>query len=196
MNVLENPLELLLRLTTLMDGQSDLPDADTPLGRLTREFFENNWQGAQEGLLSKTRVIRVWPHTIFAPRVFHFEIDCRYKRKRPGDPFVELADGPLCGQIIYRADLYLADPEQPSVAVLLDRQQAFFHPNYSRRHGVLCLGHLPAGPYPLEDLLEHLYGIITYQNRTPTDALDPEAAQYFALEPEAMAGLEPVAPLY
>jgi hypothetical protein len=46
-------------------------------------------------------------------------------------------------------------------------------------------------------LLEnHVYPIVSYQNRQPTHPADIEAARYFALEPAAMQGLEPAPPLY
>jgi hypothetical protein len=85
----------------------------------------------------------------------------------------------------------------PAVAVLVERRLGFLHPNYSRRYGILCCGELPGGPIPLDLLFEnYIYGIITYQNRRPTDPADVEAARYFALEPDAMEGLENVEPLY
>jgi hypothetical protein len=62
----------------------------------------------------------------------------------------------------------------------------------------VCLGELPPSPYPfpLDLLLEHLYTILTYQNYRPSHPLDLEAATYFALESDALAGLEGVQPLY
>jgi hypothetical protein len=41
-----------------------------------------------------------------------------------------------------------------------------------------------------------MYPIVTYQNRSPAHPLDRAAAEYFAFNPEAMDGLEPVEPLY
>jgi hypothetical protein len=37
---------------------------------------------------------------------------------------------------------------------------------------------------------------LSYQNRRPHHPADFEAARYFALDPDAMSGLEPVPPLY
>jgi len=193
----DNPLlALLRRLVRFQEFDDLLPDESSPLGRTTLEFFANNWVNARDGLLRKTRRIRVRPqHSLAAPRVFHFEIACKYKRKRNPQDAIEFVDGPLRGTIRYRADLFVADPEEPSVAVFLDPDQHFFHPNYSRAFGVLC-SNIPWGPYPLDSLLEHIYWIVTYQNRSSADAADLEAARYFALDPDAMRGLELVEPLF
>lgn len=180
-------------------GRDDMPEEDTPLGKLTREFFANNWRICCDGLLQRTTKIRVEPEPHPAPRMFRFQIATRYKRKVDSYSVVELMPGPVRGRILYRGDMF-ENPEPPTVAVLLDRDQAYFHPNYARRQGVLCLGdeqNLPPGPLPLDVLLEnHIYPILTYQNRRPAHPADIEAARYFALDPGAMVGLEPVDPLY
>ncbi|MFO0819490.1 MAG: hypothetical protein U1A77_16195 [Pirellulales bacterium] len=172
---------------------------DDPLNQLALEFFANNWVECLEGLLTRTTRIRVWPEFSPAPRAFRFEIDCPYKRKLGPESPVEWMPGPVKGEVIYRRDLFSAS-EGPTILVLIDRDLAFFHPNYSRARGFLCIGEesqLPPGPIPLGRFLEnHIYPIVTYQNRRPTHPADAEAARYFALEPTAMVGLEPVAPLY
>ncbi|HUG92072.1 MAG TPA: hypothetical protein VML55_14630, partial [Planctomycetaceae bacterium] len=180
----------------LMAGGCDLPDEDTPLGRLTREFFGNNWGTCRDGLLARTQRIRVRPDASPWPRVFQFEIDCPFKRKLGPEHPVELMPGPIRGTILYRPDLF-RNPHEPALAVRLPRGQAYFHPNYSRTLGLVCLGDVPPGPFPLDALLEnHLYPILSYQNRRPSHPADFESARYFALDPEAMSGLEPVRPLY
>jgi hypothetical protein len=193
---LEAFLEQLLEVALDRD---DLPEEDSPLGKLAREFFANNWAICRDGLLRRTTKIRVRPEPDPAPRVFRFEIFTRYKRKFDTSSVVELMPGPARGRILYRADMF-ENPEPPTVAVLLDRDQGFFHPNYSRKHGVLCIGderNLPPGPLPLDVLLEnHIYPIVSYQNRRPAHPADVEAAMYFAQDPTAMEGLEPVEPLY
>ena len=136
--------------------RDELPDEDEPLGRLAREFFVSNWQQCRDGLLSKTTRIRVMPEPSPVPRAFRFEIDCPYKRKRDADAPVELMPGPVRGQVLYRSDLF-QDPEGPCVAVLIDPDLAYFHPNYSRTRQYLCigdLGDLPPGPIPLDRLLQ------------------------------------------
>lgn len=188
--------ELVRRLAALVELGDELPDESTPLGIATREFLRNNWSRARDGVLARTTRLRVDPEPTPAPRVFHFELDGPYKRKRRPDALVELVEGTLRGTIRYRSDLYTAPAGEPSLAVLVDPSLRFFHPNHSRLHGALCLGHLPPGPFPLEDLLEHLYGILTYQNLSTSDPADPEAAAYFARDPHAMRGLETVEPLY
>jgi hypothetical protein len=173
-----------------------LPAEENPIGMLTREFFANNWTNCRAGLLKKTARIRVWPEPSPFPRIFKFEIDCPFKRKTGSDGPIELLPGPVRGTAYYRPDILTAS-EIPPVAVALDVEQAFFHPNYSRRKGFLCLGELPRVALPLDVLLENIvYPIVTYQNRRPNHAFDREAAAYFALVPEAMTGLEPVEPLY
>ncbi len=174
-------------------------DDDSPLAAIAREFFTNNWSNCSDGLLKRTPTLRVYPEWSAAPRVFRFELDRPYKRKRGSDSPIELCDGPICGLIHYRADLFV-NPSLPYIAVQVDPDLAFFHPNCSRQRGSLvCLGELPANlfPLPLDLLLEtRLYPILTYQDRKPSHPLDLEAARYFALHAEAMEGLEPVAPLY
>ena len=192
----DSMLDLLARLSALRSLEDELPDESTAIGRATHEFFANNWQQARDGLLAQTTKLRVQPQPSPAPRIFHFEAECTFKRKREPDALVELADGPLRGTIRYRPDLYTAPASEPSLTVFMDPAQRLFHPNFSRRHGVLCVGDLPPGPFPLEDLLEHLYGILTYQNRSTSDPADIEAAEYFARDPDAMTGLETVEPLY
>lgn len=188
--------QFLQRLAGLQALDDVLPDEESPVGKATAEFFANNWRNACDGLLAKTKRIRVRPTSpLPAPRGFRFEIDTRFKQKQGPEP-VALVDGPIRGTIRYRADLFLADPDEPSIAVFLDPEQHFFHPNYSRNFGVLCLGGIPSGPYPLDALLEHLYWILTYQNTSSSDPADREAARYFACDPDAMAGLENVEPLY
>lgn len=175
------------------------PEDDDPLYQLALEFFANNWAECREGLLSRTSRIRVWPEFSAAPRAFRFEIDCPYKRKRSPDSPVEWMPGPVSGEIIYRRDLF-SSTEGPSLLVLIDRDLAYFHPNYSRSRGFLCIGdetNMPPGPLPLGRFLEnHIFPIVSYQNRRPTHPADAEAARYFALDPTAMVGLEPVEPLY
>ena len=97
----------------------ELPDESTPIGRTTREFFDNNWERARTGLLSQTTKLRVAPQPSPAPRVFHFELDCTFKRKTSPDALVELARGPLRGTIRYRADIYTAPPDVHSLTVFV-----------------------------------------------------------------------------
>lgn len=192
-------LEQMMRMLLARVERGDMPDEDEPLGLLTREFFANNWSECHDGLLAKTSRIRVTPQMSPAPRAFRFEIDCPYKRKLDADSPVELMPGPVLGEVIYRGDLF-QDPDGPCLAVVIDQALAYFHPNYSRQRGYLCIGELndlPPGPIPLDRLLEnHLFPIVSYQNRRPSHPADIEAARYFALEPTAMDGLEPVMPLY
>lgn len=174
-------------------------DDDSPLAAIAREFFANNWADCCDGLLQRTPTLRVYPEWSAAPQAFRFELDRPFKQKRKSDAPVELCDGPIRGLIRYRGDLFV-NPALPYIAVQIDPEQAFFHPNCSRRRGSLvCLGELPDSlfPYPLDLLLEtRLYPVLTYQDRRPSHPFDLEAASYFALHPEAMDGLEPVAPLY
>jgi hypothetical protein len=130
------------------------------------------------------------------PSSFGFEIDRPYKRRATPDGPVELAPGPLRGTIMYRANLFAASPDEPTVVVLIDRQCRFHHPNFSPRFGAICLGDLPHGPIALDALLLHVFSIVSYQNRNPLHPADIDAAHYFALDPNAMSGLEPVEPLY
>ena len=83
---------LLDQLERLMFLDDELPDESTPIGRTTREFFDNNWERARTGLLSRTTKLRVAPPSSPAPRVFHFELDCTFKRKAaPESPHLERA---------------------------------------------------------------------------------------------------------
>ena len=190
--------DLLDRMARLAANHDDLPDPDTPLGMLTREFLVNTYENALAGLLSKTKRIRVIPEPAPTPRIFHFEMDLPYKRKFGPDAPVELMPGPIRGAIIYRPDMF-ANLLEPSVAVRLDPSLGYFHSNYSRRHNLVCLGDTTEfrGPIDLEILLEsHLYPILSYQNRRPHHTADVEASQYFAFHDDAMNGLEPVPQLY
>ncbi len=189
---------LLNQFSRLADFGDGMPEEDSPLGVLTRHFFEHNWMQCKEGLLRKTSKIRVWPAPSRAPRMFKFEIDCAFKRKKNREAPVELMPGPVRGSVYYRPDVF-TNTDDPAVAVALDQDQAFFHPNHSPRNGFLCLGELPANPYPLplDLLMENVaYPLITYQSRRPVHPLDLDAAHYFAFSPDAMQGLEPPAPLY
>jgi len=108
-----------------------------------------------------------------------------------------VVEGPVCGDIYYRPDMFAPSnsPEIPVVAVMLDAAQGFFHPNV--KHGHVCLGAIPPGPFPLVQLLMYLCTILSYSNYAATDALNPEAAALFALDPdEALRGLDPMPPLY
>jgi hypothetical protein len=190
---IDRMLDLLLKLVA---GDDQLPDPDTPLGKITREFFEHNWADCKHGLLARTTRIRVEPGHPVWPALFRFEMDLPYKRKLGPQAPVELQPGPISGLIIYRPDLF-SHLDQPAVAVRLDETPGFLHPNYSRAHRLLCLGEIPNGAFPLDALLEtHLFPILSYQNRRPSHAADHESAMYFALDPLAMVGLEPVDPLY
>lgn len=188
------PPDLILLLSALDDALESL---DEPIRSLTQEFLENNWQRARTDLLSRTTRMRVTPAPTRWPTTFRFEVDRPFKRKVSGDAPVELHPGPIRGTIQYRPDLFAVPSDVPVIAVLLDPEQAFYHPNYERmRFHALCLGDLPAGPFELIDLLPHLYSILTYENRTPTHPADLDAARYFACDPRAMVGLESVEPLY
>jgi hypothetical protein len=194
------PFDLESFMQNLLQNLGEqMAEEDDPLDCIRNEFFANSWKECCDGLLAKTSRLRVWPEVSPAPRVFEFEIDTPYKRKRQEDSSVELMPGPVRGRVIYRGDMFV-NPEGPCVVVLIDRTLGYFHPNYSRRNGFLCLGdlsNLPPGPIPLEPLLEnHIYPIVSYQNRRPMHPADVEAARYFALDPSAMQGLEPVPPLY
>jgi hypothetical protein len=180
----------------LLAEEGPRPLDDTPIGRCVAEFFTNNWVQAREGLLAKTKKIEVEPQPSAAPRVFRFIIHAPYKRKNSSHAPVTLDPGPIQGTIYYRRDLFCPSDDGPPVAVVL-HDRGMVHPNYSRRHGLLCVGDLPAGaPISLEDLLAHVYRIATYQNLRITHPADMEAAEYFATDPEAMRGLEHVDPLY
>jgi hypothetical protein len=187
---------LLRALFELSTGHDELPDDSTPYGRISREFLERSWCDARDGLLARTTRLRVRPEAGPSPRAFRFELDLPYLRKRSADAPVERVHGPLQGTIRYRADLFTAPQEEPSVVVFVDREQRLFHPNYSPRFGVLCIGGIPSGPFPLENLLEHVYSILTYENTSTSDPADLEAARYFDQDPDARAGLLPVRPLY
>jgi hypothetical protein len=193
---LPHALDMLLQRLALLDAESDLPDPATPAGRLTAEFFESNWQSASEGLLSRTDKIRIDPQPMPTPYIFRFEMDVRFKTKRAPDGPVELCDGPLLGTLRYRTDLFTCGPDDPSFVVMIDTDQALYHPNHSRRHGLLCCGGVSPGPFPLELLLQHLYSIVSYGHWSVTDPADPEAAAYFARDPDAMSGLQHTEPLF
>jgi hypothetical protein len=138
----------------------------------------------------------VEPELSPTPRVFRFWIDRPYKRQARSDAPVELASGPITGTIYYRHNMFaVEDQAVPTVAVALD-DRTLLHPNFSRRHGILCLGSLPSGPVSLSRLLEHLYRILSYANVRVTHPADINAAEYFASDPDALRGLDKVQPLY
>jgi hypothetical protein len=187
---------VLAALERIASRDNGLHDEDTPIAKACREFFSNNWSQACGGLLARTKKIIVQPELSPNLRVFHIHIFSFYKRKEgPQDP-VELVPGPIRGTIYYRPDILSPGDDVPAVAVAL-QDRGFFHPNFSRRHGLLCLGDLPPGPIALENLLLHIYQIVTYQNLRVTDPADAEAANYFATDPNALDGLDKkVEPLY
>jgi len=171
----------------------------TPLDELAREFFTNNWQMCVGGLLARNSRIRVIPNSLPAPTSFEFAIDTPFRQKLSPTAPIVLAPGPVRGQIHYRRDMF-ENPDGPTIAVTLDRRQGYFSPHYNRQKNFLCIGderNLPPGPLPLDQLLEcHIFPVISYQNRRPSHSADLEASRYFALDPQAMDGLEPVEPLY
>ena len=181
----------LARLDLLIAGA-----AEVPLGELERDFFVHSWCCGR-GLRDRSERLRLEPMMPGpAPTAFSFEIDCLYKRRAAIDEPVELVDSTLSGRILYRPDPFDGDPDTPVTLVLIDPRHGLWHPNYSRRHGLLCVGNLPPGPTPLDDLLQHVYSIVTYQNRSTRDPADPDAAVWFATEPDALVGLEHVEPLF
>ena len=196
-----NTPDIQLSLSDLMDElhnlaglDEGLPDPATGEGQATRDFFANNWEEAREGLLSRTQRVRVRPLPGVGPRSFSYEVDRPYKYKRP-QGIVELAPGPVRGTIRYRPNVLTPDPGSRSVLVFVD-SDGFYHPNFSRSHGVLCIGDIPPGPFPLEALIEHLYSIVSYQNMDSTRPADWEAVRYFGTDPDALEGLAEVEPLY
>ena len=171
------------------------PDPSSSEGRAAWDFFENNWRQARDGLLSRTERIRVRPlPTRAPPTAFSFEVDRPYKRKR-ADGMVVLEPGPVCGTIFYRTDVLTAPRNSPPACVFLS-SKGFYHPNFSRSLGVLCLGPLPGGPFPLDALLLHLYAIVSYQHLGTNDPLDADALRYFSREPDAFEGIADVPRLY
>jgi hypothetical protein len=194
-----DPLAALLARLFASPGILDLDPAETAIEAASEEFFHHNWRNARDGLLSKTRRMRLWPIGP-VPRVFRFEVDRPYLRQRSPSAPVERAAGPIRGTIGYDPDALRSGGgaafDAPGVWVLLDPDLALLHPNYSRRHGFLCLGRLPGGPLPLEALLVHLYTILSYQNRSTADPADADAAAYFAAVPEALEALPAAEPLY
>ncbi len=185
----------LLRLLMESGAVDDLPDPSTDEGRATREFFANNWERARTGLLARTDRIRVRPLPMAGPRAFAFQVDRPYRR-RLDDGTVDLAPGPITGTIHYRPDLMTPRPGTRSIVVFIDKELRLLHPNHSRSHGVLCIGDVPSGSFPLDALLIHLFALLSYQNRESRDPADREAVRYFASDPHAMDGLEDVQPLY
>ena len=188
--------ELLAQLSSLVDQRALLPDRNTAVGETTFAFFENNWAEARDGLLARTDRIRVEPlQSGPSPYEFRFEMDLPYKSKAPsGD--IELVEGPIRGRVRYRPDLFTAPENEASIVVLIDRSHSLVHPNYSRSHGICCIGGIPTGPFSLDALLMHVFSILSYQNTSVTDPADLAAAAYFATDPDAMTGLEKVEPLY
>lgn len=187
-------MELLDRVQSLAHPHQRLPDPSTAEGQAVRTLLTNNWLAARDGLLARTERIRVRPETAEAPLRFFFEIDRPYRRKRPGGG-VELDPGPVVGEILYHPRILQPAPGQRCALVFV-RSPGFYHPNYSRALGVLCLGDLPPGAFPLDVLLEHLYSIVSYQNYDAVNALDPEASDFFCVDPHALDGLRDVLPLY
>lgn len=193
-----NTEEVMRRVSRILAMGDDLPPAGTALGDLTRDFLRNNWETYCETFRDRDSRVRVIPEPRETPRTFRFEIDLPYKSKPHRDAPVELQPGPIHGMVIYRPDMF-SNLEEPCVAVRLDPAMAYFHPNFSRQHGLVCLGPIVQfkGPILLDLLVEnHLYPILSYQNRRPHHPADFEAARYFAMNPDAMDGLEPVPPLY
>jgi len=197
----DDPLQLQRLLSDILANRPGAQvecEPDSPLNELAREFFANNWAMCQANLLCKTKILRVVPEPSAALRAFHFELDRPYKRRRSTAAAVELMPGPIRGIISYRTNLF-QQPDGVHIAVQVDPQLDYFHPNCVRGRGLICLGDLPSSPFPLPlDLLveNHIYPILTYQNMTPSDALDRDASIYFAFEPHALDGLTPVPPLY
>jgi hypothetical protein len=183
-----------LPLSSLLNLGGPLPDLSDPVGPAVRSFFSNNWRSAREGLLARTTVVRVTPLPPEGPRVFCFEIDRPYKRKLASGQVV-LDEGPIEGLISYQSTV-LNPPAGVHPILVFVTSEGFYHPNFGRQHSVLCLGDLPRGPFPLDALVEHVYGIVTYQNVDVHHALDREAASYFARDPLAFEGLDDVPTLY
>lgn len=171
-------------------------DPAVPLGELETAFFTASWERGR-AMVARSDRLRIESLTAGpAPTTFSFEFDCRYKRRLAMDQPVELVAGTLSGRVIYRPDPYDGDPDTPVALVLINRRHGFWHPNYSRTHGILCVGDLPPEPIPLDDLLQHVYTIISYQNRSTRDPADAVVAAWFATEPDALVGLEHVEPLF
>jgi hypothetical protein len=189
-----NPIDYERFMRWLREAQR-MPE----LSESALEFFANNWQSCVDGLLSRSSLVRVVPDSLPAPMSFHFAFQIPYKAKLgPHEPVV-LMPGPIRGEIHYRQNMF-EEPDGPTIAVLLDRRQGYFSPHYSRERGFLCIGdetNLPRGPLPLDQVLEnHIYPILSYQNRHPRHTADIEASHYFACDPDALQGIVPALPLY
>jgi hypothetical protein len=181
-------------LASMIAYGGELPHPSDPLGRQVREYFANNWREARERLLDRTQVIEVEPLPPEGPRSFSFVIHRPYRKRHPSGE-VTLEPGPVEGTICYHANVLRPPRDAQSVVVFISTP-GFWHVNHSRRHRVLCLGDMPRDPLPLASLLEHIYGIVAYQNMGFDSPLDRDAARYFLTNPNAMDGLRPVHPLY
>ena len=53
--------DLIEELHDLAGLDGGLPDPSTAEGRSTREFLANNWKEARDGLLARTKRVRVRP---------------------------------------------------------------------------------------------------------------------------------------
>ena len=189
------PLALIAQLQLLLGIEDPLPDENTELGRSTRDWLARNWADAEAGLLAKSTRLRLEPPGSATPNTFRFTIERPYKRY-DADGSIGLASGPITGLIKFRPDLLTAPADETCVLVLIDPSTGLAHPNLDPRSGLLCTGDLPPGPISLEATLLHLYGFLTYQRYNVRSALDLRAARYFALDPDAFAGLVPVEPLW
>jgi hypothetical protein len=179
-------------LASLIFG-GELPEPSDPEGRAVREFLTHNWADARE-LLATTDIIRVEPLPPEGPRSFGFIIDRPYRRREPSGE-ITVDPGPITGIICYHASV-LRPPRDSRSVVVFVTCPGFYHPNFGRKQMVLCLGDLPRQPLQLGTLIQHIYGIVAYQNLSFTSPLDPEAARYFATNPAAFSGLRPVSPIY
>lgn len=186
--------DLIEELQSLAGPDEGLPDPSTADGQATLEFFANNWEEARSGLLARTERVRVRPLPVAGPRSFRYEFDLPYKSKSP-EGMVELASGPVIGTIRYRPNIFTPEPGSHSIVVSVD-SEGFYHPNFGRQHGILCMGDIPLGPFPLEALIEHIYSIVSYQNMDSRNPWDLEAVRYFGTDPNAFKGISEVRPLY
>jgi hypothetical protein len=100
----------------------------------------------------------------------------RYLAQGPGREVV-VALGPI-EVMIHIGPEYLRQVNPLELVMIA--QADFFHPNF--RWPVLCLGGVRPGT-PLPTLLRHVYEIITYQNFSTDDGLNPDACQRLRDEP-------------
>lgn len=169
------------------------------LDGIFKSFLEDGLRRAME-IASESDILEVIPHPSYSPSLLYLLVfnDVAYLRDS-GDNNINVSRGIVCVEIRFPLDylrstdsnLYLKTATILDPSSLLHPDPYLFHPNYDPVSGCICLGADFLPGTPLNNLIFHIYDIISYSNYSTDErnGLNAVACRYLRDHPEVISNL-------